>query len=97
MSNETIENATSPPEAGQAKARSTKRTKPAKKAKATKATKAKVERANKKAEVIALMKRAKGLTLAEIMEETGGSRTRSVASSASWARRGVKRSNHPRA
>jgi hypothetical protein len=32
---------------------------------------AKEERANKKAEVIALMKRAKGATLAEIVESTG--------------------------
>jgi len=53
--------------------------KPTKKAKGTKksaaakkpASKPKPERANKKAEVIALMKRAKGATLAEIMKTTG--------------------------
>jgi hypothetical protein len=55
----------------------TKRT-PAKKAKLAKkagragkpASKPKADRANKKAEVIALMKRAKGATLAEIMAAT---------------------------
>ena len=73
MSNETIENSTLAPEAEPAKGRR----KPAKKAKATKksakktASKPKTERANKKAEVIALMKRAKGATLAEIMKSTG--------------------------
>ncbi len=41
-------------------------TKPAKKA-----TKPAAERSNKKAEVIAMMKRAKGVTLAEIIEATG--------------------------
>ncbi len=46
-----------------------KKDKPAKKAtkKPAKAT----ERSNKKAEVIAMMKRAKGVTLAEIMKVTG--------------------------
>ena len=50
-----------------------KKTKPAKKAGAAKrpAGKPKSDRANKKAEVIALMKRAKGATLAEIMKATG--------------------------
>lgn len=53
-----------------------KATKPVKKAKTTKkATPAKKadkgERVNKKAEVIAMMKRAKGATLPEIMEATG--------------------------
>ena len=49
-----------------------KKAKPAKKAgPATKpATKPKANRANKKADVIALMKRAKGATLAEIMAAT---------------------------
>ena len=49
-----------------------KKAKPAKKAGRTKkpATKPKAERANKKAAVIALMKRAKGATLAEIMAAT---------------------------
>jgi hypothetical protein len=46
--------------------------KPKKEAKpAKKAPKPAAERANKKAEVIGLMKRAKGVTLAEIMEATG--------------------------
>ena len=50
-----------------------KKAKPAKKAaRAEKAVaKPKADRANKKAEVIAMMKRAKGATLAEIMKETG--------------------------
>jgi hypothetical protein len=43
-----------------------KTTKPAKKA-----PKPGAERANKKADVIAMMKRAKGVTLAEIVETTG--------------------------
>ena len=43
--------------------------KPAKPAKKT--PKATAERSNKKAEVIAMMKRAKGVTLAEIIESTG--------------------------
>src|SRR5260221_2962080 len=55
------------------------RRKPAKKAKATKkspqakkaAGKSKSDGTNKKAEVIAMMKRAKGATLAEIMKATG--------------------------
>ena len=55
------------------------RRKPAKKVKATKevppakkaAGKPKSDGINKKAEVIAMMKRAKGATLAEIMEATG--------------------------
>jgi len=53
--------------------------KPAKKAKPEKKTgrakkaaaKPKTERTNKKAEVITMMKRAKGVTLAEIMKATG--------------------------
>jgi hypothetical protein len=49
------------------------RAKPAKKVGRAKkpVTKPKAERANKKAEVIAMMKRAKGATLAEIMEASG--------------------------
>jgi Protein of unknown function (DUF3489) len=49
-----------------------KKTKPAKKANQAKkaAVKPKAERSNKKAEVIAMMKRAKGATLAEIMKAT---------------------------
>src|SRR5579859_4424232 len=45
----------------------TKKAKPAKKA----AAKPKADRSNKKAEVIALMKRGKGATLPEIMKTTG--------------------------
>ena len=50
-----------------------KRAKPTKKAGRAKkaASKPKADRTNKKAEVIAMMKRAKGATLAEIMEATG--------------------------
>jgi hypothetical protein len=50
-----------------------KKQKPAKKSRGTKkpAHKAKADRANKKAEVIAMLKRAKGATLAEIMAATG--------------------------
>ena len=53
-------------------ARKTKKAKPAKKAGRTKkaAGKPNADRANKKAEVIAMMKRAKGATLAEIMKAT---------------------------
>jgi hypothetical protein len=49
-----------------------KKAKPAKKVSQSKkpANKPKTDRANKKAEVIALMKRAKGATLAEIMAAT---------------------------
>ncbi len=46
-----------------------KAAKPAKPAR--KAPKPAAERSNKKADVIAMMKRAKGVTLAEIMEATG--------------------------
>ena len=74
--NSTIEsekNATAP-EAPQPKTKRTtaKKAKPAKKAGRAKkaAGKPKADRANKKAEVIALMKRAKGATLAEIMAAT---------------------------
>ena len=59
------------PEVQQPKTKRTpaKKAKPAKKAGAAKrpAGKQKADRANKKAEVIAMMKRAKGATLAEIM------------------------------
>jgi Protein of unknown function (DUF3489) len=57
-------------------AKAAKRAKPAKRAKAAKKAAGKKagdkgERHNKKAEVIAMMKRAKGATLAQIMEATG--------------------------
>jgi hypothetical protein len=53
--------------------RKAKKTKPAKKAGRAKkaAAKPRTDRTNKKAEVIAMMKRAKGATLAEIMKATG--------------------------
>jgi Protein of unknown function (DUF3489) len=64
----------SAPEAPQPKTKRApaKKAKPAKKAGPAKkqATKPKADRANKKAEVIAMMKRAKGATLAEIMAAT---------------------------
>ena len=53
------------------KAKATNEAKPAKKARPAKAAKPKPERSNKKGGVIALMKRAKGATLAEIMKATG--------------------------
>jgi len=74
MTSETVENSTPTPEGEKprAKSKSTRKAKATKKAGAKKpASKPKAERANKKAEVIALMKRAKGATLAEIMKETG--------------------------
>jgi Protein of unknown function (DUF3489) len=53
--------------------KASKKAKPAKKAGRAKkaATKPKAERTNKKAEVIAMMKRAKGATLPEIVKATG--------------------------
>jgi hypothetical protein len=53
------------------KAKATKKAKPAKKAASAKKGADKGERSNKKAEVIAMMKRAKGVTLAEIIAATG--------------------------
>jgi hypothetical protein len=60
-------------EVTQPKAKRTKKAKPAKKAGCAgkPASKPKTDRANKKAEVIAMMKRAKGATLAEVMKATG--------------------------
>jgi Protein of unknown function (DUF3489) len=73
MSNDTIENGIPAPEAesprGQRKP--TKKAKATKKSGAPKKSKPKGDRSNKKADVIALMKRAKGATLAEIMKATG--------------------------
>ncbi len=62
----------SAPEVPQPKPKRAKKAKPAKRAGRAKkpASKPKADRANKKAEVIALMKRAKGATLAEIMAAT---------------------------
>ena len=69
MSNETIESPTPTPvvEPPKQKHKSAAKAKAAKKPAVTKKSKPKAERANKKAEVIALMKHAKGATLAEIM------------------------------
>src|ERR1700730_14787153 len=63
---------TSAPEVPQPKTKRTKKTKPTKKTGAAKkvAGKPKADRANQKAEVIAMMNRAKGATLAEIMAVT---------------------------
>jgi predicted methyltransferase len=78
MSTNTIDTektATPEPGAPQAKGKRTaaKKAKPTKKVGRAKkpATKPKADRANKKAEVIAMMKCAKGATLAEIMAATG--------------------------
>lgn len=75
MMNDAIENATPAPEAAspKAKRKPTKKTKPVKKQAGNKkpAAKTKPDRSNKKAEVIALMKRTKGATLAEIIKDTG--------------------------
>ena len=64
-------NATPEPETPRARRKAAKKPKPAKKPVAAKPAKPKSERANKKVEVIALMNRAKGATLAEIMKATG--------------------------
>jgi len=84
MENETIETTSKPPADAQAavKTKSKGAGKGSKATKKTKASKAKraatkrsakpaAERSNKKAEVIALMKRAKGATLDEIVAATG--------------------------
>ena len=68
-----LEKSASAPEVPQPKTkRVPKKAKPAKKAGRAKkpASKSKVDRANKKADVMALMKRTKGATLAEIMAVT---------------------------
>jgi Protein of unknown function (DUF3489) len=75
MISETIdsENAAKPAPAEQPKGnrKFTKKAKPTKKPAKKTASKPNTGRANKKAEVIALMKRAKGATLAEIVAATG--------------------------
>ena len=73
MSNETTESATpthvvEPPKQ---KRKSAAKAKAAKTPAMAKKSKPKAERANKKVGVLALMKRAKGATLAEIMKATG--------------------------
>ena len=73
MSEQTVDSAKAAPEPTD-----TPKRKPAKKAKSAKKTarvmkaaaKPKADRTNKKAEVMAMMKRAKGATLAEIMKAT---------------------------
>jgi hypothetical protein len=75
MSENVIDSVKATPEPAPAtpKRKSAKKAKPAKKtARAEKAAaKPKTERANKKAEVITMMKRAKGATLPEIIKATG--------------------------
>ena len=75
MSEKVIDSVKATPEPAPAtpKRKSAKKAKPAKKtARAEKAAaKPKTERANKKAEVITMMKRAKGATLPEIIKATG--------------------------
>ena len=82
--------------ARRAEAQAAKKAKPAKKAGRAKkvAAKPKRDRTNKRAEVIAMMKRAKGATLPEIMKRRAGSRTLCV--SASSAVREGRRSSRPR-
>ena len=67
-------------QAKQSKPAKPKQPKPAKTTAAPKQGGKTSERSNKKAEVIALMQRAKGVTLAEILEATGCRSTRSEAS-----------------
>ena len=75
MSNESERantSATEAPATKKGKRKPAKKAKSAKKPAQTKTTsRSKGDRANKKAEVIAMMKRAKGATLAEMMETTG--------------------------
>jgi Protein of unknown function (DUF3489) len=68
-----ISKPTPEPAAARQKRKAGKKAKPAKTAARAKkpAGKPKVDRTNKKAEVIAMMKRAKGATLPEIMKATG--------------------------
>ena len=73
MNSDSIESATpthvvEPPKQ---KHKSAAKAKAAKKPAVAKKSKSKAERANKKADVISLMKRTKGATLAEIMKATG--------------------------
>jgi len=71
LSTNTIVPATGEPAVAPKRERKATKAKPAKRARARKLTsKPKTDRANKKAEVIAMMKRAKGATLAEIIEAT---------------------------
>ena len=72
MSTKTESENASAPEVPQPKTkRTTKKAKPAKKGAKKPVSKPRAERANKKAEVIALMKRTRGATLREIMKATG--------------------------
>ena len=72
-------------------AKSKKQAKPAQKA-----AKPAAERSNKKAEAIAMMKRAKGVTLAEIKDATGWQKHTVRGSSASSAARAAARRSSPR-
>jgi len=74
MTNDSIgSNSAAPaPEPEKTRRKAVKKAKPSKKAaKAKRQAKPKAERANKKTAVIAMMKRAKGASLAEIMKATG--------------------------
>jgi Protein of unknown function (DUF3489) len=73
MISDSIENTTPAAEAEQPKGKRkrAKNSKPGKKLSRSKAGKRHAEGTNKKTEVIGLMKRAKGATLAEIMKATG--------------------------
>ena len=73
MSENAIDSIKPAPETAKPKgARKAKKAKPAKTGRSKKAAaKPKADRTNKKAEVIAMMKRAKGATLPEIMKATG--------------------------
>ena len=71
MITDTIENSTPASAAEQAKPKRNAGKKATPPKKPAKKRKPKAERSNKKAEVIVLMKRAKGATLGEIMKATG--------------------------
>jgi hypothetical protein len=73
MNENTIDSETRPAPAAKRTRKSAKNAKAAKKSHPAKKAdgKGKADRANKKAEVIALMKRAKGATLTEIITATG--------------------------
>ena len=73
MITDTIENSAQASDAEQPrpKRKPGRKAQPAKRAKPAKTPKPKADRVNKKDDVIALMKRAKGATLAEIMKATG--------------------------
>jgi hypothetical protein len=75
MSNDTIENATPAPEAESPKnkRKATSKASAVKKSAATKRSKREADRSNKKAKVVALMKRAKGATLRSVVSRIASS------------------------